>query len=133
MRSSASITAIALGLALAGCSQSTGIAQVDRARDTMSTALGIGPELHPVGDAADHAARSAEAAGRTGDAKGIATAVGRGTVEVVCAGVSMRKPAAQQGARTFDARVPEIDGRRRAMDTYRAAVDVMPDMPSPCS
>jgi len=133
MRRPSCPTAIALGLALAGCSQSTGIPQVDKARDVMATTLGIGPELRPVGDAADRAARRAEAAGHSGRADEMATAVGRGAGEVACAGLNMRKPAARQAARTFDQHAPNIEHKDEAVSAYRSFVDRLPDMPNPCT
>jgi hypothetical protein len=127
------IAAVATCATLAGCSRSSGIPQVDRARDEIASALGIGPAFAPIGDAADVAARNAEAAGRHGDARGIARAVGGGTARVVCAGMSLRGRAAAQTASTVDRLAPDIEHKAEALATYRAYAARIPDMPNPCT
>lgn len=127
------VAAAAACTTLAGCSRSSGIPQVDRARDEIASALGIGTAFTPIGDAADAAARDAEAAGRRGDARGIARAVGGGTARVVCAGMSLRGSAAAQTASTVERLAPDIEHKAEAVATYRAYAARIPDMPNPCT
>lgn len=78
---------------LCGCSETSGIPQVDRARDRVAAEIGTTPAMRQVGAAADRSARRAAAAGATGDVSRMADAVGRGTVDVVCAGANARSDA----------------------------------------
>lgn len=123
---------ILLALAVAACSQPSGVEQVDRARDGVKAALGVGTDLDAVGDAATRAVREAEAAGRTGNPADMAGAVGRGTGSVLCAGAGVRKPAARQTLRTIQDRAPAIEGKDAATALLRNVVEAMPDVPNPC-
>lgn len=129
MRSKATML---LPMLLAGCSQSSGIKAIDDVRDRVALALGMGPEVQPVGDAALEAAKAAQKAGATGDPKAMAQAVGVGTGRVLCAGATMRKPVAQQMGRSFERDIPEMEGKREAIDMYKKAVEAAPEMPNPC-
>lgn len=62
----------------------------------------------------------------------MAAAVGAGTAKVLCAGVAAKKPMARQLGNTFDTRVPEVEGKRQAVEAYRSTIDMLPEIPTPC-
>ena len=124
-------TAIALGLLVAGCSQSSGIDEVDRVRDRVQAQFG-GTELRPVADAAQRAVGRADAAASTRDPSAMAGAVGRGTAEVLCSGVAAKGAVAGRLAREFRSGVPEIAGKRAAVEAYEAVAGNSPGPSVPC-
>lgn len=125
-------TAIALGLMLAGCSQSSGIPQVDRVKERVEAEVGMTQEIRPVADAADRAVRAAGAASATRDPAKMAAAVGTGTADVLCAGVKGKVAVANRLGTEFDKSIPEGDAKRTAIDAYKATTDLVPAIPTPC-
>lgn len=122
---------ILASLATASCSD-TGVPQINRARDTLASELGMTSQVAPIGQAADRAARRAAAAGGTGDAATMAKAVGSETADVLCAGFTGRKAVAGQIGDTARVRMPPVEGRDQAVDVYTNTVSRLPDIANPC-
>lgn len=123
----------ASALTLCGCSRSSGNPEIDAVRDRVAAVFGMGPASTRIADAADGAARDAEAAGRSGDPKAMADAVGKGAGKVLCAGLSARRSVAGETAGAFDRLAPDIEHKNEAVTAYRSFVDRIPDTPNPCS
>ena len=128
----ATIAAVATLLLAPGCSRPTGIAQVDRARATLDQRLHLDPSLDEIGDAATTAVERADGAGRSGNIAEMAHAVGKGTGEVLCAGVKATGPARRQIGRTAVRELGADQATRPLRDTYEQAVGALADMPNPC-
>lgn len=113
----------------AGCSQSSGVPEIDRVRDRVAAQVDVDPSLRRVADAADGAARTASRARTVEDA---AAAVGSGTMAVACAGVQVRKPIADKAGAMFARDVPEGEGKRLLAEGYAQADQAAQALPNPC-
>jgi len=128
MLRSAALSAV---LTLAACSESTGVPQVDRARDAIQAEVGTTPAMRRLGDSAMNAARRAERAGETGGVREMGEAVTKGTVDVLCAGSDARGDAAGALAASSAHALPGERVVGRATDAIHKATAGLPNV-NPC-
>lgn len=114
------------------CSDTTGIAQVDRARDAVQAEVGTTPAMRRLGDTAMGAARQAERAGETGNARQMGGAIANGTVDVLCAGSDASADAASALATTSARTLPGEAVVGQAVDAVRGAAARLPTV-NPCA
>lgn len=118
-------------ISIVACSESTGVPEVDRARDALEAEVGSTPALRKLGDTASQAAQKAARAGETGDMKAIGSAVGQGSVDVLCAGNDARKDAGATLTSSATASLSNEPVVVKAADAYRNVADKLPSM-TPC-
>lgn len=117
---------------LSACSDSTGIAEVDKAKNNAMTATGVQTDLAPISRAAKRAIEKANTAGESGSADQMAKAISTGTGEVLCAGYDNKGEISGQIARDVDVNTPDSAEKRKLTEAYEGLKGTMPDLPSPC-